>query len=223
MANEGYYRSDGLQNSGTALTAGNQNVYMFTGTDFRQIYPREISQTVGSNSFGGGFGCRTYRPSYGWRDCAYQGVKSVGYSYTKLKICYGHITPNSIPRYKNLIAVDYVKVGFQPHSCGWSSMSRDLVFHVALNNDDVPTMKGEYRYTLGASQDTKYQTIEGNAGSSLANLIYTLIKEGTKLILYNGETSLASPVYSDGTGYGSRDYAAIESFDIKEIRLRYQP
>lgn len=223
MANEGYYRSDGLQNSGTALTENNQNVYIFTGTDFKQIYPREISQTIDGNSFGGGFGCRTYRTTGGWRDCAYQGVKSVGYSYTNLRICYGHITPNSIPRYKNLVSVDYVKIGFQPHSCGWSSISRDLVFHVALNGSDTPPMEGEYRFNLGAGQDTKYQTAEGGAGSSLANLIHILISKGSKLILYNGETTLASPVYSDGTGYGSRDYAAIENFEIKEIRLKYRP
>ena len=39
MADEGYYRSDGRQNSGTALQYGGGNVYIFSGTSFLQIYP----------------------------------------------------------------------------------------------------------------------------------------------------------------------------------------
>lgn len=222
MADEGYYRSDGIQNSGTALTVNNQNVYIFTGTGFMQIYPREISQTISNSNFGG-FTTSTYRSTGDWRDCAYQGVKSVGYNKNRLRICYGHIVPSSIPRYNNLIAVDYVRIGFQPHRCGWSSISRDLVFRVGLNGNNIPPMEGEYRFSLGARQDRNYQRAEGGAGSSLANLMYILINRGNRLILYNGETTLASPVYDDGSGYGSRDYAAIETFTIEELRLRYQP
>ena len=85
MADEGYYRSDGIQNSGTALTVNNQNVYIFTGTGFMQIYPREISQTISNSNFGG-FTTSTYRSTGDWRDCAYQGVKSVGYNKNRLRI-----------------------------------------------------------------------------------------------------------------------------------------
>lgn len=221
MADEGYYRSDGIQDSGTALTANKQNVYMFTGTSFKQIYPREISKTINNSSFGG-FTTSTYRNTGDWRDCAYQGVKSIGYS-SSVRICYGHIVPSSIPRYDKLIAVDYVKIGFQPHQCGWSSISRDLVFNVGLSNASIPPMKGKYVYKLGARQDTKYQTATGDADSDLANLMYILLTEGERLILYNGEKTLASPTYDDGSGYGSRNYAAIETFKIEELRLRYQP
>lgn len=222
MADEGYYRSDGRQNSGTALQYGGGNVYIFSGTSFLQIYPREISQTINNSSFGG-FTTSTYRTIGGWRDCAYQGVKSVGYSKTKLRLCYGHIVPSSIPRYNNLISVDYVKIGFRPHRCGWSSISRDLVFRVGLDGRNIPAMEGEYRFSLGAQQDRNYQTAEGYAGSDLANLFHILITKGNRLMLYNGETTLASPTYDDGSGYGSRNYAAIETFEVKEIRLRYQP
>lgn len=219
MAVGGFYRSDGLQNSGTAIRYGNENAYIYNSSG--QIYPREVSQTLDSNSFGGGFGCRTYRTVGGWRDCAYQGVKSVGYS-SQIRICYGHITPNNIPRYKNLISVDYVKVRFKAHHCGWSSISRDLVFRVATDDNAIPNMKGEYRYSLGAGQDTSYQTAEAYSGG-LTDLMYILLTEGKKLMLYNGETTLASPIYNDGTGYGSKNYAAIESFEIQEMRLKYRP
>lgn len=221
MANEGFYRSDGIQDSGTALTANKKNVYIFSGTSFKQIYPREITKTIGNSSFGG-FTTSTYRSTGDWRDCAYQGVKSVGYT-SRIRICYGHIVPSSIPKYKNLIAVDYVKIGFKPHHCGWSSISRNLVFNVGLSNASTPPMKGKYTYKLRAGQDTKYQTAVGEAGSDLAKLMYIFLTEGKRLILYNGETSLASPTYNDGTGYGSKNYAAIETFKIEEIRLRYQP
>lgn len=221
MSNEGYYRSDGIQDSGTAVTAKNQNVYMFSGTDFKQIYPREVSQTITNSSFGK-FSISSYMTIGYWRDCAYQGVKSIGYSSDTYRL-YGHIVPSSIPKYKNLIAVDYVRIGFQPHQCGWSSINRDLVFNVGLNGADIPNMKGKYKYNLKAGQDTRYQTDEGGAGSDLADLMYILLTEGNRLVLYNGETTLASPVYDDGSGYGSRNYAAIETFEIKELRLRYQP
>ena len=52
MADEGYYRSDGRQNSGTALQYGGGNVYIFSGTSFLQIYPREISQTINNMNNG---------------------------------------------------------------------------------------------------------------------------------------------------------------------------
>ena len=55
MADEGYYRSDGRQNSGTALQYGGGNVYIFSGTSFLQIYPREISQTINNSSFSESF------------------------------------------------------------------------------------------------------------------------------------------------------------------------
>lgn len=222
MAGEGYYRSDGLQNSGTALTIGNQNVYMFTGTNFMQIYPREIPQTLDNNNFGG-FSCQTYRSTGSWRDCAYQGAKSIGYSSSNM-ICYGHIIPSSVPRYNHLLSVEYVRIGFQPHHCGQHGLSRDLVFRVGLNGDAEPPMDGSYTYTLGVRQDQTYQTAEGYAGSALANLFYTLITRGNRLMLYNGETTVdKSASYWDGTGYGSRNYAAIESFEVQELRLKYQP
>ena len=222
MADEGYYRSDGIQNSGTALMAGNQNVYIYTGTNFMQIYPREISATLSNGNFGG-FTTSTYRNIGGWRDCAYQGAKSVGKT-SSVRICYGHLIPSTIPRYDNLISVDYVKIGFQPHSCGQHGTTRDLVFHVGLDGGNIPQMEAEYRYTLGVRQDTTYQIAEGSAGSALANLMHVLIARGNRLILYNGETTVnKSAAYWDGSGYGSNDYAAIKSFEILEIRLKYRP
>lgn len=222
MAEEGYYRKDGIQNSGTALTVGNQNVYIYTGRNFTQIYPREISQTINNNNFGG-FATSTYRTVGGWYHCAYQGAKSVNKT-TSIRICYGHIAPSVIPRYENLISVDYVKIGFQPHSCGQHGINRDLVFHVGLNGDNIPPMEGEYRYTLKAGQDKIYQEAEGGANSALANLMHILITKGNRLILHNGETTVdRSASYWDGSGYGSKNYAAIESFEIKEIRLKYRP
>ena len=138
--------------------------------------------------------------------------------------CYGHIVPSSIPRYNNLLSVDYVKIGFQPHSCGQHALTRGLVFRVGLTGDAQPPMEGQYTYNLGVRQDKIYQTAEGWAGSDLANLFHILISRGNRLMLYNGESSVdTSASYWDGTGYGSRNYAAIESFEVLELRLRYQP
>ena len=220
MADEkGFYNKNGIQNSGTGLKREG-NCYIYNKD--KQIYPREISVTINNANFGG-FTTSTYRTIGGWRNYAYQGVKSVGYNKNKLRICYGHIVPNSIPKYNNIIAIDYVKIGFQPNHCGWSSISRDLVFRVGLDGNNIPAMEGEYRFSLGAQQDNSYQETDGNANSSLAKLIYILMTKGNRLMLYNGETTLASPTYDDGSGYGSRGYAAIKSFEIKEIKLRYQP
>lgn len=222
----GYYRSDGIQNTGTALRQNNVNAYIYSGTNFTQIYPREQTKTLSNNDFGS-FSLRTFRPNgYGWRDCAYQGVKSNGYSTYNPKICYGHITPSAVPRISNLISVESVEIEFKPHKCGWSSRNRTLVFRVALDGNNQPAMgSSKYEYTLAAGTDG-YQklTASGGAGSALANLMYELLTKGTKLMLWNGETSVVTnPDYDDGTGWGSVNYAAIETFKITSLKVKYRP
>lgn len=221
----GYYRSDGIQNSGTAIrrrNGANENVEIYNSSG--KIYPREKSETIYSGSFGG-FTLRTYRTIGGNRQgVAYQGAKSVSKTDLRVRVCYGHIKPSSIPRYDTLVAVDYVKIGFQAHSCGQHNVDRTLIFRVATNSNDIPEMKEEFKYVMGAGTDKSYHEVESNANNNLTNLIYTFLKEGQELILNNGETTIdKNTSYFDGSGYGSRNYASIESFEIKEIRLRYRP
>lgn len=160
---------------------------------------------------------------YGTRDCAYQGAKSVGYS-SSVRICYGHIKPSSIPKINNLISVESVKISFRPHICGQDKADRTLVFRVALDNNEVPSMTGTFNYTLRGGVGTTVQTVTGGSGSDLAQLIYTFLTQGKQLMLYNGETSIVrNPTYYDGSGYGSRNYAAIETFSIDSLSVKYRP
>lgn len=229
MADEGYYRSDGIQNSGTALTS-NGNVYIFTGTSFMQIYPREVSATLDNSSFGGGWDLITYRKkkdgsSYGSRTPAFQGLKSIGKTKSNWYISCGHITPNNIPRYNNLISVDYVRISFKPHHCGIHSIDRVLSFNVKKNNENFPPLTARAEIDLYAQTDTKSRLYANSDDyPALKNMIYHLLTEGTGLCLHNDETSIAGDyIYQDSTGYGSRNYVAIEKFYIEEVRLKYRP
>ena len=142
----GYYRSDGIQNSGTALRYGNGNAYIYNNAG--QIYPREMSKSYSSGDFGN-FTLSTYRTIGGYRTCAYQGAKSsTSSSSSSARICYGHIVPDAIPRVKNLLRVEYCKIEYKAHSCGIHSIDRTLSFNVCTNNNDIPDMPWKFLLSI---------------------------------------------------------------------------
>ena len=226
MAGEGYYRSDGLQNSGTALTVNNQNVYMFTGTNFMQIYPREIVQTLNNGSFGT-WSLSTYRVPYynnSSGGTAKQGAKSISARDRRGNEQYGHIIPSYIPRYNNLLSVEYVKIRcLRNGGQGIASSNRTISFNVCTNNNKIPNMI--YRANIPFPSGGAIEWIERDSNQSpeLNTLFYHLIREGTELCLYNGETELVMIRYEDGTGWGSRNYLGIKGFEVMELRVKYQP
>lgn len=106
------WRSDGEQKSGTALRYGYGNAYIYNQSG--QIYPKEVTQSLGNNSFGG-FSGTGYRnnagsDSYYQYGGAFQGAKSVSKSDRRMRQCWGFFRPSGIPRYSNLVRVDYVRI-----------------------------------------------------------------------------------------------------------------
>lgn len=94
MATGGYYRSDGIQNSGTALKHGNVNTEIYNSSG--KIYPRQITSSFTASTPTGGYICQTCRSGYNsnyekgtWRtDKAYQGFYN-NYDGQSCKSC-GH-------------------------------------------------------------------------------------------------------------------------------------
>lgn len=71
----GYYRSDGIQSSGTALRSDG-NAYIFNQAG--QIYPRQVVESVSFNTGSwGGFTCTTLNEVGGWKS----GKARQGYYY----------------------------------------------------------------------------------------------------------------------------------------------
>ena len=106
------WRSDGEQKSGTALRYGYGNVYIYNQSG--QIYPKEVTESLGNGSFGG-FGGTGYRnkagsDSYYQYGGAFQGAKSASRTDRRMRQCWGFFRPSGIPRYNNLIRVDYVRI-----------------------------------------------------------------------------------------------------------------
>ena len=78
---------------------------------------------------------------------------------------------------------------------------------------------------LGANQDTVRQNnIDSNSYPNLIPLFEEMLRNGVGLCLKNDETALdLVSAYYDGTGYGSKNYAAISEFRVEELRVKYQP
>lgn len=232
MAEAGFYTKDGIQNSGTALMKDKKDTTIYMGKNEDIVYPRIQEKEIAGSKFGG-FTLHTYRNSgYGTRSgVAYQGSKSNGNTRDKTKYheSWGHITPSKVPSISGFIEVTYVEAKFSPHACGAHSESRNLIFNVASNavSGEPDLINGTtYSYTLAGGDDSKSSiSISGSgANNNLCKLFTKLIKSGKELVLYNGETGFVTdPQYSDGTGYGSPDYAAIDSFSVTKIKVKYQP
>lgn len=226
MAGEGYYRSDGLQNSGTALQYGGGNVYIFSGANFLQIYPREVVETLGGGSFGT-WNLTLYQGSprnWSQSGVAKQGAKSIGTTTRRGYECYGHIAPTNIPRYNNLLSVEYVKIRYKRNGGqGIASSNRTISFNVCTDRNNIPNMIYRANIPFPAGSSKVFLERDSNQNPELNTLFYHLIRSGQELCIFNGETELQMIRYEDGTGYGSLNYLGILAFEVMEIRLKYQP
>lgn len=239
MAEAGYYRSDGIQSSGTAITSNKDNVSIWVGGS--KVYPRESTKTVSGSKFGG-FALSSYRKVQGGSGTvspnpksgvAYQGAKSL-YS-SKWKPYYeswGFIKPASKPSdisaFKGIIEVLYVEGSYKPHRCGVHDIDRTLKFKItsdSKNNTEPTLLSNTWSLTLKKNKDSassiSFHSTDGDANDSLNKFFTKFIKEGRQIVLYNGENTKYDASYSDRTGWGSKNYAAIETFKINKIKIRY--
>lgn len=238
MANEGYYRSDGIQNSGTAIGINNQNVYIYTGTSFMQIYPRQITETnIDFNGSGQSYNHQTCRSGYNgsgerstWRtDKAYQGYyngsegsseQAVGHFFSasgmKLNLGSGNIIG---------FEVTYVKIEMHRGSGGWNRGYANEG-HLRFSNLSSSYKNGVYRgmrfsdidMNLVNSHDYLFDippiggttVIEGWTGSAICNFIKDFINTSNAqcLALYNGESN------GEGGYPFSYHYASFDSFSM---------
>lgn len=66
-------------------------------------------------------------------------------------------------------------------------------------------------------------TVDSNSYGDLRGMFEDFIRNGKNIVTYNGETTINSANYSDGTGYGSNNYMGFTSFSVDELRLTYIP
>lgn len=154
----GYYRSDGIQNSGTALRQ-NGNAYIYNSAG--QIYPRQITETGKDilNDFESGvsYTCMTIRDSQAyvgsgdkqtWRDDALQGfIYSKSLPTWRSGRSVGHFfNPNGKASVGNNVIdfkVSYVKIQIGRGDSGrWSSQ---VTGHLRMSNLSSSFKNGEFR------------------------------------------------------------------------------
>lgn len=238
MATGGYYRSDGLQNSGTALRQGLGNAYIHNSSG--QIYPRQVEEDFSANnSTTGGFFCQTCRSGYNgsnelsaWRtDKAYQGYyrgsqgqseQACGHFFsangTKLGIGGGNVLS---------FDVTYVKIVMHRGGGGWnrgyaneghlrysnlSSSYKNGEFRGMRFSDIDMNLINSYNYTFDIPPIGSSVTIEGSgSGHALCQFIKTFLSlsNANSLAIYNGEN------HGEGGYSFSYHYAAFDSFSIE--------
>lgn len=143
MADEkGFYRSDGIQSTGTALKKGNVNIEIYNSNG--KIYPRQVTETFNLDSSSvGGFTLSTVREGYNsnansgsWKVGVKQGYyycsqATLNWDYGVTKQNIGHIFfGKGKPKIKEdkvlSFKVTYVK------------MTLDRTIHVGNYSKDVP-------------------------------------------------------------------------------------
>lgn len=229
----GYYRSDGRQDSGTALRQDG-NAYIFNSAG--QIFPRQITEK--DITFSGGdqsYLHQTCRSGYNgsfekstWRtDKAYQGYYKG--SEGKSEQAVGHFFSSSDTKVSaggnNVISfkVTYVKIEMHRGGGGWNRGYAGEG-HLRFSNLVNSYKNGQYRgmrfsdIDMGLVEGHDYvfdippiggsTTIEGREGSSICNFIQDFMNNPSakSLALYNGESS------GQGGKSFSYHYAAFDSF-----------
>jgi hypothetical protein len=233
----GYYRSDGIQNSGTALRQGNGNAYIYNSAG--QIYPRQVTETdVTFADSGKQYLHQTCRSGYNgsneksaWRtDKAYQGYyngsqgsseQAVGHFFssdgTKISVGDGNVTD---------FEVTYVKIVMHRGTGGWNK-GYSGEGHLRFSNLSSSYKNGEYRgmrysdidmdlvngydYVFDIPAIGSSVTIErSGSGDALCQFIKNFINNSSaqSLALYNGENA------GQGGYAFSYHYAAFDSFEI---------
>lgn len=239
----GYYRSDGIQNSGTALRYGGGNAYIFNSAG--QIYPRQVTETnVSFCSPSKQFLHQTCRNGYNgsgekqsWRtDKAYQGYykgsegsscQAVGHFFssdgTKIGIGSGNILG---------FEVTYVKIVMHRGGGGWNR-GYSNEGHLRFSNLSSSYKNGVYRgmrfsdinmdvvrghdYIFDIPEVGSSVTIEESGSDQpLCRFIRDFIADSNaqSLALYNGED------HKEGGYDFSYHYAAFDSFELTVVGNR---
>lgn len=238
MAEEaGYYRSDGIQNTGTALNR-NGNVEIWNSS--AKIYPRQITETnVTFGSSSKQYLHQTCRSGYNssvekgaWRtDKAYQGYYN-GSQGSSEQAC-GHFFSSDGNKISvgsgNIIdfEVTYVKIVMHRGAGGWntgysgeghlrfsnlSSCYKDGVYRGARFSDIDMSLVTSHDYVFDIPAIGNSVTIEGSgASNSLCKFIKDFISNSSAkcLAIYNGENS------GQGGYPFSYHYAAFDSFSME--------
>ena len=231
----GYYRSDGIQNSGTALRQ-NGNAYIYNSAG--QIYPRQVTQTdITFCDTSKAFLHQTCRSGYNgsfeksaWRtDKAYQGYYNGSQGRSEQAV--GHFFSSDGSKISvggsNVLGfeITYVKIVMHRGSGGWNR-GYSGQGHLRFSNLSSSYKNGEYRgmrfsdinmdvvnghdYIFDIPAIGGTTTIEGGAGSGICNFIRDFINDSNAqcLALYNGENK------GEGGYSFSYHYAAFDSFEM---------
>ena len=229
--NAGLYLSTGIQSNGVTKSGASGEVTIYSGGE--KIYPRIAEAGLNDNSFGG-FKLYTWRTGNDKQSNTYansntnilpvarQGAKSqTGYYGTKYyHESWGHIEPISMVRIPTA-EVTSARIKCKSNGIGIHGQ-KIFTFRVSRNNEKTGSFTGTV-YQVGVNDTGKVDFyLDDNA--TLRQLLTEFLREGTCLMLYNGETRMnISAAYNDGTGYGSANYAGITSFVIESLTYRYQP
>ena len=226
----GYYRSDGIQNSGTALRK-NGNAYIYNKAG--QIYPRQVTENFSFPEVGSTYVCNTLRSGYNldgakgsWRtDKAYQGYYK-GNEGKSQQACGHFFSPNGLkPSVGGNNVLDfnitYVKITINREKGGyWSS---DVTGHLRFSNlsshykNGIATRARWEDLDLNLVQSHDYpfhwkgygkgNTVIEDRGGDLCRFIKDFLSNSSAqcLALFNGEDS-PSPY--------SRGYASCSYFNL---------
>lgn len=225
----GYYRSDGIQNSGTALRQ-NGNAYIYNSAG--QIYPRQITESFTAGSLSDGYTCYTCRSGYNgdrhkqtWRnDKAYQGYYK-GSEGSSMQSC-GFFFPNSGSKMSvgsgNIIGFTVTHVKIQMNRAGGGYQSSTIEGHLRQGNlinsykdgvfnrarySDISLNSAEYVFSWLGQGNT---TILEDRGGALCSFIQTFLNDSNmnSLCLHNTENNVGS------SGEWSNNYGSCTSFQI---------
>lgn len=236
----GYYRSDGIQNSGTALRQGNVNAYIYNSAG--QIYPRQVSEGFSFSEKSGGYDCQTLRSGYNgsfekssWRtDKAYQGFYA-GSEGTSRQACGHFFSPDGVkPNVGGGNVLDfnvtYVKITINRAKGGY--YNNNTTGHLRFSNLSSSYKNGEFRGMRWGDLDMnlinghdysftwlKYgnNTVVEDRGGALCSFIKDFLTNSSakSLAIYNGESS-PSPYSS---GYASCTYFNLYIEGTKTVQL----
>lgn len=241
MADEkGFYRSDGIQSTGTALKKGNVNTEIYNSGG--KIYPRYKTESdVVLSSSSTSYLHQTCRSGYNsnyekgtWRtDKAYQGYYNGSSGSSEEAV--GHFfsadgKKMSIGDNVSSFDVTYVKITMHRGGGGWnqgysnegylrmsnlSSCSKGGVYRGARFSDIDMNLVKKYSYRFDIPAIGSSVTITGNnKDHALCKFIKSFLSESKAqcLAIYNGETS-------GDAGYAfSYHYASFDSFTM-EVKI----
>jgi len=244
MATGAYYRSDGIQNSGTAIrrrNGVNENVEIHNSSG--KIYPRQVVESFTASTPTGGYLCHTCRSGYNlnsekgtWRtDKAYQGYykgsegascHAVGHFFPadgcKINIGGGKILGFTVTYVK--IVINRTRGGYSGSTITGKLRQSNLIssfkngVYRGMRYSDVVLNGAEFVFSWNPiGQNTVLESSDQN--SDLCKFIQTFLSDSSvnSICLFNGEGSAGGADYSKN--YGSCNSFTIEIKGNKTIQL----